>query len=119
MLVMSSKATWEHSHEEEFCDEQINSILHEAEAGVSARQLFCKNAISDSTFYTSLEKYGGMELLEVKRLKSLDEENAGIKKLLAEAILDKEALQVAPGRKSDYRPEPRSRESYLCDNGFI
>jgi putative transposase len=45
-----------------------------------------------------------MELLEVKRLKSLDEENAGIKKLLAEAILDKEALQVAPGRKSDYRP---------------
>ena len=44
-------------------------------------------------------KYGGMEVPEVKRLKSLEEENARLKKLLAEAMLDKEALQVALGRK--------------------
>ncbi len=45
------------------------------------------------------KKYGGMEVPEVKRLKSLEEENARLKKLLAEAMLDKQALQVALGRK--------------------
>ncbi len=76
-------------------DEQIISILREAEAGISAR----KYAISDATFYTWRKKYGGMEVPEVKLLKSLEEENARLKKLLAEAMLDKEALQVALGRK--------------------
>ena len=56
-------------------------------------------AISDATFYIWRKKYGGMEVPEVKRLKSLEEENARLKKLLAEAMLDKEALQVALGRK--------------------
>ena len=76
-----------------FSDEQIISILREAEAGVSAREL------CDATFYTWRKKYGGMEVPEVKRLKSLEEENGRLKKLLAEAMLDKEALQVALGRK--------------------
>ena len=49
--------------------------------------------------YTWRKKYGGMEVPEVERLKSLEEENARLKKLLAEAMLDKEALQVAMGRK--------------------
>ncbi|ADU72347.1 transposase IS3/IS911 family protein (plasmid) [Pantoea sp. At-9b] len=82
-----------------FSDEQIISILREAEAGVSARELFRKHAISDATFYTWRKKYGGMEVPEVKRLKSLEEENDRLKKLFAEAMLDKEALQVALGRK--------------------
>jgi len=82
-----------------FSDEQIISILREAEAGVPARELCRKHAISDATFYTWRKKYGGMEVPEVKRLKSLEEENARLKKLLAEAMLDKEALQVALGRK--------------------
>ncbi len=64
-----------------------------------ARELCRKHAISDATFYTWRKKYGGMEVPEVKRLKSLEEENARLKKLLAEAMLDKEALQVALGRK--------------------
>jgi len=81
-----------------FSDEKIISILREAEAGVSARELCRKHAISDATFYTWRKKYGGMEVPEVKRLKSLEEENARLKKL-AEAMLDKEALQVALGRK--------------------
>lgn len=55
-----------------------------------------KKRFSDVTYYTWRKKYGGME---VKRLKSLEEENARLKKLLAEAMLDKEALQVALGRK--------------------
>lgn len=84
-----------------FSDEQIISILREAEAeaGVPARELCRKHAISDAMFYTWRKKYGGMEVPEVKRLKSLEEENARLKKLLAEAMLDKEALQVALGRK--------------------
>ncbi len=68
-----------------FSDEQIICILREAEAGVSARELCRKHAISDATFYTWRKKYGGMEVPEVKRLKSLEEENARLKKLLAEA----------------------------------
>ncbi|AGN84525.1 transposase IS3 [Enterobacter sp. R4-368] len=82
-----------------FSDEQIINILREAEAGVSARELCRKYAISDATFYTWCKKFGGMEVPEVKRLTSLEEENARLKKLLAEAMLDKEALQVALGRK--------------------
>lgn len=54
-------------------DQQIISILREAEAGVSARELCRKHAISDATFYTWRKKYGGMEVPEVKRLKSLEE----------------------------------------------
>ncbi len=54
-----------------FSDEQIISILREAEAGVPARELCRKHAISDATFYTWRKKYGGMEVPEVKRLKSL------------------------------------------------
>ena len=77
-----------------FSDEQLISILREAEAGVSAR----KHAISDATFYTWRKKHGGMEVPEVKRLKLLEEENARLKKLLAEAMLDKETLQVFFGR---------------------
>lgn len=79
-------------------DEQIISILREAEAGVSARELCREYAISDATFYTCRKKSGGMEVPEVK-LKSLEEENARLRKLPAEAMLDKKALQVALGRK--------------------
>ena len=82
-----------------FSDEQLISILREAEAGVSARELCRKHAISDATFYTWRKKFGGMEVPEVKRLKSPEEENARLRKLLAKALLDKEALQVAPGGK--------------------
>jgi putative transposase len=77
-----------------FSDEQIISILREAEAGVPARELCRKHAISDATF-TSGVRSMAVWRCSVKRLKSLEEENARLKKLLAEAMLDKEALQVA------------------------
>ena len=82
-----------------FSDEQIISILCEAAAGVSARELCRNHAISDATFCTWRKKYGGMEVPKVKRLKSPEKENARLRKLLAEAMLDKEALHVALGRK--------------------
>nr|MDQ6121190.1 transposase [Klebsiella pneumoniae subsp. pneumoniae] len=93
-----------------FSDEQIISILREAEAGVPA-----VNSAASMPFpmprFTRRKKYGGMEVPEVKRLKSLEEENARLKKLLAEAMLDKEALQVALGRSTDDRPEAGSRDA--------
>lgn len=82
-----------------FSDEQIISILREAEAGVLARELCRKHAMSEATFYTWRKKFGGMDIPKVKRLRSPEEENARLRKLLAEAMLDKEALQVALGRK--------------------
>ncbi|KLP39305.1 transposase [Enterobacter ludwigii] len=75
------------------------NILREAEAGISARELWRKHAISDATSFTWRKKFGGMDVPEVKRLKSPEEENARLKKFPAEAMLDKEALQVALGRK--------------------
>lgn len=57
-----------------------------------------KKRFSDATFYIWRKKFGGMESPEVKRLKALEKENTRLKKLLAEAMLDKEALQVALGR---------------------
>ncbi len=82
-----------------FSDEEIISILREAEAGVSVRELCRKHAISDATFNTWRKKYGGMKVPEVKHLKSPEEDNARLRNLLAEAMLDKEALQVVLGRK--------------------
>lgn len=86
-------------HEEAFYDEQIIFILREAEAGVLARELYRKHAISNATFYTRRKKYDGMELPEIKRRKPLEEGNVWLKKLLAEGMLEKEVLQVAMGRK--------------------
>ncbi|EPW4258880.1 TPA: IS3 family transposase [Enterobacter cloacae] len=98
-----------------FSDEKLISILREAEAGVSARKLCRKHAISDATFYTCRKTFGGMEVPEVKRLKSLEEENARLKKLLAEAMLDKEALQVALGRKLLTTGQKREAVEFMYD----
>lgn len=66
-----------------FSDGQIISILREAVAVVSAREICHKHAIYDATFCTWRKKYGGMEVPEVKRLKSPEEVNARLRKLLA------------------------------------
>ena len=97
-----------------FSDEQIISILREAEAGVSARELCRKHAISDATFYTWRKKFGGMEVPEVKRLKSLEEENARLKKLLAEAMLDKERFRW-PGPKVLTTDQKREAVEVMCE----
>ncbi|WP_220150133.1 IS3 family transposase [Marinobacter pelagius] len=82
-----------------FTEEQIIPILKEAEAGLPVKELCRKYNISDATFYTWRKKYGGLEVSEARRLKALEEENARLKKLLAESMLDTEALKAALNRK--------------------
>ena len=76
-----------------FTEDQIIGVLREHEAGVKTAELCRKHGISDATFYTWRSKYGGMEVSDAKRLKGLEEENAKLKKLLAESMLDVSTLR--------------------------
>ena len=82
-----------------FSDEQNIGFLREAEAGVSVRDLCRKHGFSDASFYTCRSKFGGMDVSDAKRLRAMEQENARLKKLLAETMLDKEALEVALRKK--------------------
>lgn len=77
-----------------FSEEQIVGILKQAEAGVAVKDLCRKHGFSDATFYNWRSRYGGMEVSDVRKLRELEAENAKLKKLLAEAMLDIEALKV-------------------------
>src|SRR3954469_16601763 len=81
-----------------FTDEQIIGILKEHQAGLSAPELCRKHGIGDATFYTWRKKYGGMEVSEARRLKSLEEENAKLKRLRADAMLDVSMLREMLGK---------------------
>lgn len=76
-----------------YSEEQIISILNEAEAGVPVVELCRKHGMSDASFYNWRAKYGGMTVSEAKRLKHLEDENRKLKKLLAETMLEKTALE--------------------------
>lgn len=82
-----------------YTEAQIIGFLKEAEAGVAVKELCRKHGFSDASFYTWRAKYGGMDVPEAKRLKGLEQENARLKKLLAESLLDKEALEAALRKK--------------------
>ena len=73
-------------------EEKIISILKEHEAGASVPDLSRRHGVAENTIYRWKSKYGGMEVSEAKRLRQLEQENAKLKKLLAEAELDKAAL---------------------------
>jgi putative transposase len=82
-----------------FTEEQIINILKEGDAGIPVKEICRKHGISDATFYTWRKKYGGMQTEDVRRLKQMEAENAKLKKLLAEAMLDNDALKAALSRK--------------------
>lgn len=77
-----------------FSDEQIIGFLKQAAAGTPVKELCRRHGFSDASFYLWRRRFGGMEISDAKRLRELESENARLKKLLAEALLDKEALQV-------------------------
>lgn len=82
-----------------FREEQIIGILREQEAGAKAADLCRKYGMSEATLYNWKAKYGGMEVSDAKRLKALEDENAKLKKLLAEAMLDASALRDLLSKK--------------------
>ena len=82
-----------------FTEEQIIAILREQEAGAKTAEVCRRHGISGATFYAWKAKFGGMEPSEAKRLKALEEENAKLKKLLAEQMLDAAALRELLAKK--------------------
>lgn len=86
-----------------FNEEQIIGILKQAEAGVKIADLCRQNGISDATFYKWRSKYGGLEISEAKRLRQLEEENARLKKLVADLMLDNTMLKDVAS-KNFFRP---------------
>jgi putative transposase len=81
-----------------FSEAQIIGIVKEHQAGISAQDLCRKHGISDATFYNWRRKFGGMEISDAKRLKALEAENAKLKKLLAEQMLDVATLKEMLGK---------------------
>lgn len=82
-----------------FTEEQIIAIVKEQEAGARTAEVCRRHGISAATFYKWKAKYGGLEVSEVRRLKALEEENARLKKLLAEAMLDNAMLKDVAAKK--------------------
>jgi putative transposase len=82
-----------------FTEEQIIGILREQEAGQKTADVCRKYGISSATFYKWKAKYGGLEVSDAKRLRALEDENARLKKLLAEAMLDVAVLKDISSKK--------------------
>lgn len=77
-----------------YTDEQIIGFLKQAAEGAPIQELCRKHGFSDASFYLWRRRFGGMDVPDAKRLRELEAENAKLKKLLAEAILDADALRV-------------------------
>jgi len=82
-----------------FTEEQIIGVLKEHEAGTATSDLCRKHGVSAATFYNWKSKFGGMEVSEARRLKQLENENAKLKRLLADAMLDNSALKDLLSKK--------------------
>jgi len=82
-----------------FTEEQIIGILREQESGQKTADVCRRHGISEGTFYKWKSKFGGMEVSDAKRLKALETENASLKKLLAETMLDNAMLKDINAKK--------------------
>lgn len=82
-----------------FKEEQIIGILREQEAGTSTAEVCRKHGISSATFYKWKSKYGGLDVSDARRLKALEDENAKLKRLLADAMLDNVMLKDIASKK--------------------
>ena len=82
-----------------FTEEQIIGILREQEAGAKTADVCRKHGISSATFYKWKARFGGLDVSDAKRLRSLEDENAKLKRLLAEAMLDNAMLKDIATKK--------------------
>lgn len=82
-----------------FTEEQIIGFLREAEAGMAVKDLCRKHGFSEASYYLWRSKFGGMTVSEAKRLRELEAENARLKKLLAESMLENEITREALRKK--------------------
>ena len=82
-----------------FTEEQIIGILREQEAGVATAEVCRRHGVSSATFYKWKAKFGGLDVSEARRLRSLEDENTRLKKLLAEAMLDNAMLKDIASKK--------------------
>lgn len=82
-----------------FSEEQIIEILKQSEAGAKTSDLCRQHGISAATFYAWRSKYGGMDVSEAKRLKQLEDENAKLKRIVADQALDITMLKDLLGKK--------------------
>lgn len=82
-----------------YSEEQIVGFLREAETGVTVKDLCRRHGFSEASFYAWRSKYTGLEVSDVKRLKALESENARLKKLLAEAMLEQEVTREVLRKK--------------------
>lgn len=82
-----------------FSEEQIIGFLREADRGVAVKDLCRKHGFSEASYYLWRSKYGGMDVSDARRLKSLEIENARLKKLLAESMLENEVTREALRKK--------------------
>jgi putative transposase len=82
-----------------FSEEQIIGFLREADKGIALKELCRKHGFSEASYYLWRSKYGGMDVSDARRLKSLEVENARLKKLLADAMLENEVTKEALRKK--------------------
>lgn len=82
-----------------YTEEQIIGFLKQAEAGIAVKELCRKHGFSEASFYVWRSKFGGMDVSDAKKLRALEAENAKLKKLLAETILEKDVIQEALRKK--------------------
>jgi putative transposase len=82
-----------------FKEEQIIATLREQEGGMATAEVCRKHGISSATFFKWKAKFGGMDVSDARKLKALEEENAKLKKLLAEAMLDNAMLKDLNAKK--------------------
>ena len=76
-----------------FTEEQMIGVVKEGEAGVPAKELCCVHGICDQSYYRWKAKYGGLEVSEARRLRQLEDENRRLKHIVAEQVLDIQALK--------------------------
>src|SRR5207244_13006203 len=94
-----------------FSEEQIIGVLREHEAGAKTAEVCRRHGISSATFYKWKAKYGGLEVSDARRLRALEDENAKLKKLLAEAMLDNDMLRMLHQKNGEDRRQAHGRRS--------